>query len=203
MGVKLLSPAAMPAPHHFNKRIVMPTADNNNQLGLFSEEEILNENRHLQYKLQDLALNASIGFYFDNTAERTSAEFGDFTVAQGLLVDLGAASIDAFVADVKPISFVLNTMLMNKVIDGALVPGEAYRISKIWDKNQKFADRTVAKGYGYGLFHQNIPPAVKAQLKEAYKAVLNPLNLPSETPLNPDTTQDPFANPAPTLPGVR
>lgn len=164
-----------------NIGVLMPTTTAEGQTatasGLFQEQEILNEDKHEQYQLKDLPLNASIGFFFVSTAERTSSEYGDFFIVQGLLIDLKAASVPDLLSSARLISFIPNVLLQNKITSGSFASGEAYRIAKTWDRGQKFADRTVAKGYGYTLYHQNIPPEVKAQLQAKYTSLLNPVSV--------------------------
>jgi len=151
-------------------------------MALFKEQEVLNQNQHKQIPLQELPINTSIGFYFDNTKEATSQEYGDFTVCQGLEVDLSSQTVDELIETAQPASFIPNTLLLNKLSSGAMIPGEVYRIEKVWDRFQKFKDGTKAKGYGYALFHQEVGPQVKSKLAAAYKQKIAAAFNASETP---------------------
>jgi hypothetical protein len=155
------------------------------QMPLFNEKEILAENQHKQKAIKDMPLNTSFGFYFDNTADKSSQEYGDFVVCQGLEVDLGASSVAELIDTATPISFIPNTLLTNKMDTRAMITGEVYRIEKVWDRHQKFKDGTRAKGYGYALFHQEVGPQIKAELAEAYKNKISGALNVTETPAEP------------------
>ena len=144
---------------------------------LFNEKKVQSENKHAEIDLKTgMEVGESIGFYFDNTRTATSEQYGDFLIAQGLTVDYNAKSIDAFVESGEAGSFIPNTLLLNKIEEGTLLEGEAYRIEFSWDKGQKFKDGRISKGYGYTLFHLAIEPEVKKQLADQYKALTNGLN---------------------------
>ena len=144
---------------------------------LFNEKEVLSENQHNQFDISSLEIGESLPFYFDNTRGATSEEYGDFIIAQGLKVDIEAASVDALIESAEATSFVPNTLLNNKIDEGSLIPGELYRIEKAWDKGQKFSDGKKAKGWGYKVFHLATEPAVKSKLQAAYKGGTNALKL--------------------------
>jgi hypothetical protein len=163
-------------------------------MSLFNEQEVLNVNQHKQIPLQELPINTSIGFYFDNIKEATSQEFGDFEVCQGLEVDLSSKTVDELIEKAQPASFIPNTLLRNKISSGAMIPGEVYRIEKVWDRFQKFKDGTKAKGYGYALFHQEVGPQIKSKLAAAYKQKIAAAFNASETPADEgsaETTETP------------
>ena len=143
--------------------------------GLFKEEEVVSENVHLQMDIKEMVIGESIGFFFTSQRTATSDEYGDFTICQGLKVDLDAQDVDTLVDEAVAASFIPNTLLINKITDGSLLEGELYRIEKAWDKGQKFADRKVARGWGYKLFSLSIEPTVKKQLSDTYKAKVNPV----------------------------
>jgi len=143
--------------------------------GLFKEEEVVSENVHLQMDIKEMVIGESIGFFFTSQRTATSDEYGDFTICQGLKVDLDAQDVDTLVDEAVAASFIPNTLLINKITDGSLLEGELYRIEKAWDKGQKFADRKVARGWGYKLFSLSIEPTVKKQLSNTYKAKVNPV----------------------------
>jgi len=164
---------------------------------LFQEEEIVYQDKHKQLDLKELQIGESIAFNFQNTREAKSTEYGDFIVCQGLKVDITCESIDAFIASATPASFIPNTLLLNKIETGEMLPGEVYRIEKAWNRFQKFADNKTAKGWGYKVFHVDVGPQVREQLKERYKALINPLET-SETDQTPETP----VNDAPKRPAV-
>jgi len=144
-------------------------------MSLFNEKEVVSENAHEQLDIKELVIGDSIGFFFVSQRTATSEEYGDFTICQGLKVNLDAADVDSLLEDSNPASFIPNTLLSNKITEGALLEGELYRIEKAWDKNQKFADRKKSKGWGYKLFSLSIEPVVKKQLQDKYASKINPL----------------------------
>ncbi len=144
-------------------------------MALFNEEEVVSENQHEQLDIKEMEIGDSLGFFFVSQRTATSEEYGDFTICQGLKVDLDATSVDALVEEAKAASFIPNTLLANKIAEGALLEGELYRIEKAWDKGQKFKDGKKAKGWGYKLFSLSLEPVVKKQLTDEYKAKINPV----------------------------
>ena len=146
-------------------------------MGLFNESEVLNENQHEQFDISALEIGESVPFYFANTRGATSEEYGDFIICQGIQVDIEASSIDGLAESAKPISFIPNTLLKNKIDEGSMIEGELYRIEKAWDKGQKFKDGKKAKGWGYKVFHLAADPKTKTALVNAYKAATNKAGL--------------------------
>jgi len=142
-------------------------------MALFKEEEVVSENQHEQLDIKEMVIGESFGFFFATQRTATSEEYGDFTICQGLKVDLDATDVDALVDTATAASFIPNTLLANKITEGALLEGELYRIEKAWDKGQKFKDGKKAKGWGYKLFSLSLEPVVKKQLTDAYKAKIN------------------------------
>ena len=149
-------------------------------MALFNETEVVSENVHLQMDIKEMTIGDSFGFFFTSQRTATSEEYGDFIICQGLKVDLEATDIDSLVDTAGAASFIPNTLLSNKITEGALLEGELYRIEKAWDKGQKFKDGKKAKGWGYKLFSLSIEPTVKKQLSDSYKAKVNGVNV-SET----------------------
>lgn len=142
-------------------------------MALLEEEKVLSENQHEQKELNTMEIDEDFAFYFDNTKTANSTEFGEFTVCQGLLLDLNADDEDALVASASPLSFIANTLLANKIEEGGFLRGNLYRIVKKWDKGQKFGDGKVAKGYGYDLFHLKAGDALSRSLASRYKVALS------------------------------
>jgi len=142
-------------------------------MALFNETEVVSENQHEQLDIKEMTIGESFGFFFTSQRTATSEEYGDFTICQGLKIDLDAADVDTLVGAATAASFIPNTLLANKITEGALLEGELYRIEKAWDKGQKFKDGKKAKGWGYKLFSLSIEPTVKKQLTDAYKAKVN------------------------------
>jgi len=144
-------------------------------MGLFKEEEVVSENQHEQLDIKEMTIGQSFGYFFTSQRTATSEEYGDFVICQGLKVDLEASDVDTLVETATAASFIPNTLLANKIDEGALLEGELYRIEKAWDKGQKFKDGKKAKGWGYKLFSLSLEPVVKKQLSDAYKAKINPV----------------------------
>ena len=138
-------------------------------MGLFKEEEVLSENQHEQYDISALEIGESLPFYYNNTRDAESEEFGPFIICQGIKVDVEQTSIEALCATAQPISFIPNVLLRNKIDEGAMIEGELYRIEKAWDKGRKFSDGKKAKGWGYKVFHLATDPNTKSALLNAYQ----------------------------------
>jgi len=168
-----------------------------NEMALFQEQEILSENQHKQVQLRELGLNESIGFYFDNTETKNSQEYGDFSVCQGLEIDLSSQTVEELIRTATPISFIPNTLLSNKIDDKSMARGRCYRIEKRWERGQKFKDGSKAKGYGYALFYQDVGPQIEAQLATAYQDKISGEFDPHEKADESTDTQNPSTdNPA-------
>ncbi len=150
-------------------------------MSLFQEKEVLNENQHEQFDISALEIGESLSFYFDNTRNATSEEYGDFIICQGIKVDIEAASLDALTASASAISFIPNVLLRNKIDENAMIQQELYRIEKAWDKGQKFNDGKKAKGWGYKVFHLATDPKTKTALVDAYRAAVNSTGIAEET----------------------
>lgn len=164
----------------------------NRQMALFEESEVLNENQHEQYDISALEIGESVPFYYVSTRDANSEEYGPFVICQGIKVDIEAASIDALAASAHAISFIPNTLLKNKIDEGAMIEGELYRIEKAWDKNQKFSDGKKAKGWGYKVFHLAADPKTKTALVNAYQACTSKASLTeSDTEVSETPTEKP------------
>lgn len=149
-------------------------------MSLLQEEKIDLQNPHTPVALQELQKGESLGFYWAGVRTANSEEYGEFTVMEGLKVNLQASSEDELVASATPISTIPNTMLRNNIDQGGLVRGELYRIEKGWDKGEKFKDGSKAKGYGYNTFRLKASEGLLKKLAAAYKAKTNPNALSEE-----------------------
>lgn len=99
-----------------------------------------------QVKLQELKVGESVMFFITKFAERTSEEFGEFEVCEGLLLDTEKSNnFDDVVNSAIAASFIPNTMLKN----ANLQPNTLYRIEKFWNRGDKGPKGNKAKGYGY------------------------------------------------------
>lgn len=165
-------------------------------MGLFNETEVLSENQHEQFDITALEIGESLPFYYDNTRGATSEEYGDFSICQGIKVDIESASVDALVASAHPVSFIPNILLLNKIDDGSMIEGELYRIEKAWDKHQVFSDGKKAKGWGYKVFHLAMDPKTKTALKDAYKAATNKAGIAEETDTSGEEVKAPKSKPS-------
>lgn len=137
-------------------------------MALFNEQKIENGSNLEQLTLKDIPKGQSIMFYVADFANKTSNEYGDFKVAEGLRLDLQAASIDALVSSGVGSSFIPNTMLLNMIEEGKLQAGKVYRIEKAWDRDDKFAGNKKAKGYGYNVFEMGADSDTLAKLRNAF-----------------------------------
>lgn len=116
------------------------------------EEKKISGGELAQLNIKEMEKGASILFYVGNFADRSSADFGDFKIVEGLLVDEKADNLDALVATAEGASFIPNTMLLNMITEERIVPGKLYRIEKAWDRDEKFENGKKAKGFGFNLY---------------------------------------------------
>lgn len=104
-----------------------------------------------QIALQELAVGESICFYLFDMESRMSEQYGEFSVCVGLLIDENKPDMEQVLQHAEIASFIPNTQLTNMLEDKVISPGSLYRITKSWDRGQKFKDGKVAKGYGYSV----------------------------------------------------
>lgn len=104
-----------------------------------------------QIALQELAVGESICFFLFDMESRMSEQYGEFSVCVGLLVDENKPDMEQLLQHAEIASFIPNTQLTNMLEDEVLSSGNLYRITKSWDRGQKFKDGKVAKGYGYNV----------------------------------------------------
>lgn len=141
-------------------------------MALFEEKEISLSGGNLEkISLQELNKGESIVFYFVSTANRTSKEYGDFQVCEGLKLDVNAPGVDAMVESAVGASFVPNTFLQNAMQNGNLETGRVYRIEKAWNRDDKFGDGKKAKGYGYKVFELSIDGPTRSKLNERFTTI--------------------------------
>lgn len=139
-------------------------------MSLFAEKKI--ENTVLEHiQLNELPKGDSVLVYVASFSDRTSPEFGDFQIAESLVLDNDAPSISKMISSAKGGSFILNIMLQNMVNEGKIYEGGVFRIEKAWDKDEKFANGKRAKGYGYTVFELDVDKETKVKLRDAFMKI--------------------------------
>lgn len=139
-------------------------------MSLFVEKKI--ENTVLeQIQLKELLKGESVLVYVASFSDRTSPEFGDFQIAESLVLDNEAPSISKMISSAKGGSFILNIMLQNMVNEGKIYEGGIFRIEKAWDKEEKFANGKRAKGYGYNVFELDADKETKSKLRDVFMKI--------------------------------
>lgn len=141
---------------------------------LFEEEVIKGNSPYNEHKIADFELEKSIGLVYIKEETATSAEYGDFQVWQGVTYDFTAATEEALIASLALGSIIPNTLLLNKQKNGAIIPGELYRIEKKWNKGDTYDGNKKAKGHGYELYHLKVSTAIITAVKEFHDSALNP-----------------------------
>lgn len=148
-------------------------------MALFTEKKI--ENAQLgQINLKELQKGQSVMFYVGGFADRTSQEYGDFRVVEGLTLDEKAASVKALVDSAEGASFIPNTMLLNMIDEQKLREGLVYRIEKAWDRDEKFAGGKKAKGFGFNVFELGCDKDTLAKLRTSFTNAKSGGNAPKE-----------------------
>lgn len=134
------------------------------------EEKVQAENKFDNFEFEKKG--DSINFFFMDTAERTSPQYGEFEVLLGLKVD-DLSSIEAALQSAKLVSMIPHTVIKNRVADGTIVKEELYSITRAWDRGEKFADGKVAKSYGYDIKHLVIGEEDRQKLIRRYRELLS------------------------------
>lgn len=135
----------------------------------FQENKIEQNGSFSQIRIADLAKGESIVFFYKNASERVSQEYGAFQVCEGLELYPDTANGEAdLIAAAVPSSFVPNTMLQNMLNQSSIVPNRAYRITKKWNKDEKFADGRKAKGHGYEVAELRLPASLIEGLNKRF-----------------------------------
>jgi len=117
------------------------------------EEEVKGNSPYEPFALNELEKGESVCFYFKETREVNSPEFGEFTVMDGVKFDCNAQTLDELKASMELRSMPANTMLLNKIASGAMRPGNIYRLEKAWNRGDKIPGQNKrAKGHGYNIF---------------------------------------------------
>ena len=127
------------------------------------EEKVEKSGIFDQKDLSELTPNKgdSIGFYFFSTDTR-SGDDGEFMIAEGLMINVNAASIEALVETAEPINFIPRVVLENKINEGAFNLGNAYRLEKTINRGDEYKGKKV-KYFAWDLFHIDAPAdAIKA-----------------------------------------
>lgn len=144
-------------------------------MALFEEELVKGNSPYEEIKIAEFDIDKDLGFVYFKEETATSAEYGDFTVWQGVAFDTGAKSEEELVNSLKLASIIPNTLLLNKQKNGAIVPGELYRIVKKWNKGDTYDGNKKAKGHGYDLFHLKVPTTITDAVKKFHDEKLNPI----------------------------
>ena len=140
-------------------------------MALFNEDKVEQSGVFEQKDLSELTPNKGddIGFYFFSTETRTSDEYGEFIISEGLQVDLTATSVEAMLDTAKPINFIPRTVLENKFHEGAFNVGELYRLEKTVNRGDMIKGKKV-RYYAWDLFKIN---ADTATIKSLSKVLLD------------------------------
>lgn len=117
----------------------------------FTEQKIESSAVYNQINLTKFSVGSGIVFYINDLEDRTSDQFGDFKVCVGLSLDENVKSYEEFIASGVLSSFIPNTQLTNLITNNQMKLGEVYRITKSWNRGDKFKDGKVAKGNGYDV----------------------------------------------------
>lgn len=162
----------------------------NNKL-IMGEEELKGSSPYAPFALNELEKGDSVCFYFKETNQVTSHEFGEFTVMNGVKFDCNADTIEKLKSSMGLTSMPANTMLLNKIASGVMRPGNAYRIEKAWNKGDKSPSGKRAKGHGYNIFKLMVPDAVLAEFDSFINSSLG------TKPINGEIAQKEEADTAP------
>ena len=107
------------------------------------QEEVKGNSPYVSYQFEEIG--DSITFLFVGKNTRSSAEWGEFEVAEVAAFNPKAKNIDEAIKSAKLRSFALPTVLKNQVDNGLIVPNECYTVEFILDKGDKYIDKKTGK----------------------------------------------------------
>lgn len=107
------------------------------------QTEVKGSSPYAQFNFEKIG--DSLTFIMVGTSTRNSAEWGEFTVAEVVGFDAKSESVEQAVASAKLLSFALQTVMLNQVNNGMIVPGEAYQVEFVLDKGDKYIDKKTGK----------------------------------------------------------
>jgi len=143
--------------------------------GFIQAEEKVGNSPYAQFKFDQVG--DSITLLFMGLGDATSPEYGNFTVIQGLQFDPSAASIEEAVKSAKLVSFPNQTVIQNRIQNGAMRTKEAYKITLQWKKGDKYDnEKKVCKSNGYEILHLVLSDEAKQALIKRYYELLGDNN---------------------------
>ena len=143
--------------------------------GFIQAEEKVGNSPYAQFKFEKVG--DSVTLLFMGLGDATSPEYGDFTVIQGLQFDPEASSIEEAVKSAKLISFPNQTVIQNRIQNGAMRTKEAYKITLQWKKGDKYDNgKKVCKSNGYEILHLVLSDEAKQALIKKYYELLGENN---------------------------
>ena len=146
---------------------------------LFEEEVVKGNSPYGENKIAEYEKGQSIGFMYVNEKTANSSEYGEFKVWQGVTFDPAAETEAELLKSLALGSIIPNMLLCNKQDNGAIIPGEMYRIEKAWNKGDTFDGNKKAKGHGYVLYHLKLSTAILKKVKTFHDEAMN-LNVKEE-----------------------
>ncbi len=120
---------------------------------MFNEEEVQGNSPYASFKPnEELEIGDSFCIFIKENTTANSAEYGEFTVVNGVVFDCSSADEAAMKKSMQLKGFIPNTLLLNKIASGLMRIGGVYRIEKTWNRGDKYNGNMKAKGFGYKLF---------------------------------------------------
>jgi len=129
-------------------------------MALYEVEEVNGNSPYADLKIGDQDNGYKTGFVFLRKDSAVSAEYGKFSIWQGLSFDEKAETEEALLASLSLASLIPNTMLLNFEKNGAFSFETAYILTKKWTKGDKYEGNKRAKGHGWGVDKVKLPTSI-------------------------------------------
>ena len=142
-------------------------------MALFETETVNGNSPYVEFKIGEMEKTTKLGFMFLGRDTATSAEYGEFTIWQGIRFDDKAETEEALLSSLSLVGIIPNTMLKNFEKNGAFSLETPYIITKKWDKGDKYEGNKRAKGNGFGVDKVKLPTSILDKMIAFHNAAMN------------------------------
>lgn len=150
-------------------------------MSFITSEEVVNSSSPYQ-KFEFQELGDSVTIYMVGTGTRTSEQYGEFQVIEGIAWNKDAKTLDELRDSLKPISFVCNKVLSGHITNNTLRAGGVYSISLVLKKDMKYTAKNGSQARAKANhFEIKTLGLSKEALDVIKEAVPNQLNVSEET----------------------
>jgi len=166
-------------------------------MALFETEEVSGNSPYKDLNIGDKDNGYTVGFLFLAKDKAVSAEYGEFSIWQGVSFDPEATTEKQLLDSLELASLIPNTMLKNFEKNGAFKFETPYILTKAWSKGDKYEGNKRAKGHGWKVEKVKLPTSILSKMIAFHNDALNIVEKAGDA-------EDVEAQPeAPTASGVR